>query len=87
MKAALKKELSKTFGWKTYLGCAGLFILGLALLSTQFLDGIACICLSVIFIGLRDAMGKLIMEVRANGAALANVRAAVETALDRKVGP
>ncbi|HKO43351.1 MAG TPA: hypothetical protein VJU84_08675 [Pyrinomonadaceae bacterium] len=87
MKAPLKQELSRALGWKTYLGCAGLFVLGVALLSSQFLNAMACICLSVIFIGIRDAMGKLIMEVRANGLALADVRAAVETSLDRKVGP
>ena len=81
-----KKEFKRAVGWKTNAGAVGLIVVGIVLVRSQFLNAIACILIGFIFIGLRDAVGKLIKEVCANQKALADVRAAVEVVLDRKDG-
>lgn len=72
-------------GWKTYAVAALAIVLGIvALANGQTADGLKGIVFGLALISLRDAIGKILRSIEGNRHALSDLRAAIETTLDRR---
>lgn len=71
-------------GWKTYSVAAAAILFGLyALAHNNASDGLKGIIGGFAVIALRDVLGKILRAIDGNRVAMDNMRAAIETLLDR----
>lgn len=72
-------------GWKTYAVAAlAILIGGFLLLRGQWGEGLKFIVAGFALIALRDAIGKILRGIDDNRKALNNVRAAIESLIDKQ---
>jgi len=76
---------AKIIGWKNYAVATLCFVAGLWAFAKGNVDGgVKGILAGLMVISLRDVLGKVLMAVNANCESLNGLRAAIETALEKR---